>query len=93
MLWKFLFISIRFAISGITAYRENLDLLYYHAQTKLREGNVFTPVCDLFGGGVSQHATGRGCLPLGLYTPRADPPRWPLIPHPTGMHSCYFQLP
>ena len=38
---------------------------YYHPQTKLREGNVFTPVCD------SVHR-GRGCIPAcigqrGLY--------------------------
>ena len=37
---------------------------YYHLQTKLREGNVFTPVlcfCSQHGG-VSQHALGRGCV-------------------------------
>ena len=48
----------------------------YHPQTKLREGSVFTPVCDSVhrGGGVSQHAMGRGsaqggCLARGVYTP------------------------
>ena len=34
---------------------------FYCPQTKLREGNVFTPVCDSVQGGVSQHAMGRGC--------------------------------
>ena len=33
---------------------------YYHPQTKLREGNVFTPVCDSVHGCVCvfQHALG-----------------------------------
>ena len=31
---------------------------FYRPQTKLREGNVFTPVCDsVHGGAVSQHAS------------------------------------
>ena len=35
---------------------------YYCSQTKLGEGNVFTPVCDSVhrDRGVSQHAIGRG---------------------------------
>ena len=35
---------------------------FYRPQTKLREGNVFTPVCDSVhrGGCVSQHAMGVG---------------------------------
>ena len=43
---------------------------YYHPQTKLWEGNVFTPVCaSVHSVGVcaSQHAMGQeGCLPRGL---------------------------
>ena len=74
MLWKFLFISIRFAISGITAYRENLDLLYYRAQTKLREGNVFTPVCDLFVG-VYPSMQRAGGVCLWVCTPPEQTPR------------------
>ena len=34
---------------------------YYHSQTKLREGNVFTPVCDSVHGGV-RGKVGGACL-------------------------------
>ena len=56
--------------------------IYYRLQTKLLEGNVFTPVRDsvhyLGGGGVSQHAMGRGVvhfLQADTPTPRQTPPR------------------
>ena len=41
------------------------DLLHYRPQTKLREGNVFTPVCQSF-------CSQGGCLPQCMlgYTPR-----------------------
>ena len=54
---------------------------YYRPQTKLREGNVFTPACD------SVH---RGGLCPGGFLCQGDP----LVrlraggTHPTGMHSC-----
>ena len=66
---------------------------FYRPQTKLRKGNVFTPVCQSFcsWGGLSQ------CM-LG-YTPLGRPPlgRHPQQKataadgtHHTGMHSCFI---
>ena len=64
------------------------SVFYYRPQTKLREGNVFTPICDSVRGGggviyqhaivrvmcVSQHGMGRGyTYPLDRY-PQADTP-------------------
>ena len=76
----------------------------YRPQTKLREGNVFTPVCKSFcsdEGNVSQHAMGmevctstcnKGCLPVGADTwPGQTPPRRTNEAggtYPTGIHSC-----
>ena len=57
---------------------------HYHPQTKLRKGNVFTPV------GVSQHALGRHPIrqtPPGRHWPLADSPPHP-PGRPSGMHSC-----
>ena len=66
-------------------------------QTKLRKGNVFTPVCDSVHGG-RVHPLGRH--PPGRHPQAYTPPvRYPLPPssdmatvedsrHPTGMHSC-----
>ena len=72
---------------------------YYRPQTKLREDNVFTPVCQSF---CSQ---GGWCTP-----PRQTPPTGQTPPprgntplevatevgrggmHPTGMHSCWSIL-
>ena len=58
-----------------------LELTFYHPQTKLREGNVFTPVCDSVHGGtgVSQHAMGRGgmgCVYKCSPRPPGQTPRW-----------------
>ena len=74
----------------------------YRLQTKLRESNVFTPVCDSFhrGGGVSQHAMGRGGahLPLARHPPRQTPPCPTGMAteaggtHPTPMHSCFKKV-
>ena len=48
---------------------------YYRPQTKLRKGNVFTPVCQLFcsqwGGSAPVHA-GTHHPPLGRHPPTAD---------------------
>ena len=49
-----------------------LETYFYRPQTKLREGNVFTSICDSVHG---------GCTPSGqtpprqTYTPRQTPPR------------------
>ena len=54
----------------------------YRPQTKLREGNVFTGVCDsVHGGGAWSQG---GCLvePLPRTAAAAGGT------HPTGMHSC-----
>ena len=57
---------------------------YYRPQTKLREGNVFTPVCQSF-------CSPGGCLPLvggGSATPRADTHRQtPSCPVHAGIHT------
>ena len=62
---------------------------YYRPQTKLREGNVFTGVCDSLHRG--------GCLVLGGSGPGGclveTPPRTATAAggtHPTGMHSCWL---
>ena len=67
---------------------------FYRPQTKLRKGNVFTPVCQLFCSrgevSASVHAgipPWAGTPPLGRHPPvqtatAADGT------HPTGMHSC-----
>ena len=51
----------------------------YRPQRKLREGNVFTPVChSVHKGRVSASGSGGGCLPLGpggVHPPGQTPPR------------------
>ena len=44
-----------------------VTILHYHPQMKLREGNVFTHVCDSFQGGclVPGGVWSRGCLVPG----------------------------
>ena len=59
-------------------------LIYYRPQTKLRKGNVFTPVCDSVHGGVYTPWT-------HTHTPGHPPPETVTAAdgtHPTGMHSC-----
>ena len=54
----------------------------YRLQTKLREGNIFTGVCDSVQGG-------GGLVPGGAWW--RPPPRTATAAggtHPTGMHSC-----
>ena len=67
---------------------------YYRLQTKLREGNVFIPVCDSVHRGVCIPAcNGRGCLPLGPWVctcPWAD---IPLSRHPPGQSPLGHTLP
>ena len=54
--------------------RVPMNLFHYHPQTKLREGNVFTPVCDsvhrggvsVQGGSLSGGSLSRGSLSGGL---------------------------
>ena len=75
---------------------------YYHPQTKLQKGNVFTSVCQEFfpQGSVCQTPPGQ-TPPLGQtppwadtpwHTPQADTPQQMATAadgtHPTGMHSC-----
>ena len=69
---------------------------YYLPQTKLREGNVFTGVCDsvykgaawtqgvAWSGGLVPGGSGPEGVPVG------EPPPPPAArgTHPTGMHSC-----
>ena len=76
---------------------------FYRPQTKLREGNVFTPICDsVHGGGVGLYPSiqwaGGEHPPGQIPPPRADTtsrhlPNEMAIEaggtHPTGMHSCY----
>ena len=78
--------------------------IYYRLQTKLREGNVFTSVCDsVHGGGaclVSGVCSGGSLLGGGVPAPGGSAPGgadwWRPPPtataaggtHPTGMHSC-----
>ena len=65
---------------------------FYRLQTKSREGNVFTPVCDSLcsQGCVSQHAMGRSTR-LCRHPPQGTPPgqtlrdRHPLHRHLPGM--------
>ena len=67
---------------------------FYRPQTKLWEGNVFTPVCD------SVHGGGRGSLSRwGLFGGRGGslsgrPPHGGRAggTYPTGMHSCFGLL-
>ena len=56
------------------------NYIHYRAQTKLREGNIFTPVCDCVhgGGGFSVHricqgSLSRGGLFLGVLCPQGLP--------------------
>ena len=70
---------------------------YYRPQTKLQEGNVFTPVCHSFcsKGGLSQHAIYRGCTSPGRHPHRQTPPKTAAEAggiHPTGMHSSSEQF-
>ena len=65
---------------------------FYRPQTKLREGNVFTPVCHSVHGwggwdGVSDSAS-RGWIPPWADTPPVEMTIEAGGTHPTGMHSC-----
>ena len=59
---------------------------YYHPQTKLQKGNVFTSVCQEFCPLGDVHPTGqttpRQTLPVQTH-PQADTP---LVRHPPGRH-------
>ena len=73
---------------------------YYRPQTKLRKGNVFTPVCQSFcsQGGLLQcmlgYTTPLGRPPLGRHIPLGKHPHPKQTAtaadgtHSTGMHSC-----
>ena len=66
-------------------------LIYYRPLTKLRKGNVFTPVCQSF-------CSGGGCLPqcmLGCTTPPGQSPPGQTPPwayHPLGRHPILFKF-
>ena len=87
-----------FTVSNLPKLETNL--LYYCPQTKLRKGNVFTPVCQSFcsrgGMSASVHA---GIHPPGQTFPpgRPPPPQQTATAaggmHPTGMLSCYLLSP
>ena len=79
---------------------------FYRSQTKLREGNVFTPVChSVYMGGLPSHnAMGLAYPPPPNRTPRNQtPPRQDTDnttrygqqaggTHPTGMHTCLSEF-
>ena len=56
----------------------------YHPPTKLREGNVFTPVCLFTGGGSTFEREGLVLTSGGVYRSGGT--------HPTGIHSCLLLL-
>ena len=64
---------------------------FYRLQTKFREGNVFTPVCQSFCSHGGVHPLGRHPLPPCRPLPKQTRP--PMATeaggmHPIGMHSC-----
>ena len=82
-----------------TVQHKNIN--YYRPQTKLREGNVFTPVCHSVQGGVypSMQWAKWGCVtgvcnqggvgPGGCTTPTPTGQQAGGT-HPTGMLSCFI---
>ena len=69
----------------------------YRPQTKLRKGNVFTPVCKSFWsqGGVSQHAWGKthslGRQPLGKHPPADTPPAQCMLGYTPSLPSAWLE--
>ena len=60
----------------------------YHLQTKLREGYVFTAVCDsVHGGGLSQCMLGYHPPPRSRHPPEQTPP-WSRHTPPPGSSPC-----
>ena len=90
--------SIIFVVSCPHISHILVNLLLPPMQTKLREGNVFTPVyhsVDQWGGGLPLDPWGWGCLPLdGVRLPsstqRDDHWSGALSIHNWKWHSCYF---
>ena len=94
----------RWRLRPTRSYTQHTDIVlfrfcfYYRPQTKLRKGNVFTPVCDSVHGGrgvrlkTTPGQTPPGQTPARQTTPYADPSSKTAIAvdgtHPTGMHSC-----
>ena len=84
MFWHFIYletIHLKSQIYKVTNFgisNYNSILFFYRPQTKLREGYVFTPVCDSVyrGGGVSQHASQVTWQThtLGRHPPEQTPP-------------------
>ena len=86
-------------------FKRKLPDYFYRPQTKLREGNVFTGVCDsvhggcLLPGGLVPGGLllgGLCLLPGGVWSrrvPGGDPPTATVAggTHPTGMHFLYFR--
>ena len=77
---------------GIRLMRHQSDSFHlYRPQTKLREGNVFTPVCRSF---CSQGRYPQADTHLGRHPPvqcMLGYGQQAGSTHPTGMHSCYHQ--
>ena len=57
-------------------------------QTKLCQGNVFTPVCDSVHGGVSHHAPQQR-----VYTPYTTPHLYTINPYTTPLHHTSICTP
>ena len=86
-------------VRGVNGY----NFAFLPPATKLRQGNIFTPVCQSFCSRGS--ATPPEQTPLWANTPQADTPgQTPLLQcmlgygqqvggtHPTGMHSCFSNI-
>ena len=82
----------------MTKFLNRTKCSYYRPQTKLRKGNVFTPVCQSFcSQGVcipacTGHTLPGQTLPLGRHPPGRHPPRqthsW-ADTHPPGRHPSW----
>ena len=84
----------------LRVYSSAFFFICYRSQTKLRQGNVFTPVCQSFCsrgvGGVCATHTPLPCMPPGMYTPWHICPPWhahPLLHMPPPCHACPLATP
>ena len=82
------------AREGVPPYSE--ASCNYHPQTKLREGNVFTPVCHSVHRG-KVYTPGKTLSPLGRHPPSGQTPPPEMATeaggaHPTGVQSCFHVI-